>query len=233
MKNKMVYSVGLGPGDPELLTLKAVKILKESDLVFVPQSDPEGRSHARDIVRQFVSEEKIRMCYIPMTNEKETLSRIYDEHTKMISEAVEQGLRVCYVCMGDPTIFSTSNYLNKRLASMGYKVVHVPGISSINAASAYLGLPLTIKGQNMGIYEMPKDPERVCELIKRHDTVVFLKVHKRYPVLLEAVKRTSPAYAYLLKRIGLDGEAVIDITTDGKAPLPSEYLSIAIVKKRD
>ncbi len=232
MKDRRVYSIGLGPGDPELLTLKAVKILKEADLVFVPQSDPEGRSIAREIVRLFVPEGKIRMCYIPMTNEKETLSQVYDEHAGMIAEAVEGDLKVAYVCMGDPTIFSTSNYLNPRLTAMGYRVVHVPGVSSINAASSYLGLPLTVKGQNMGVYEMSSEVERICEYIQRHDTVVFLKVHRRLHVLQEAVRRTHPEKAYLLQRLGLEGEAVVDITTNGKAPMPSDYLSIAIVKKK-
>ncbi len=232
MKQRTVYSIGLGPGDPELLTLKAVRILKEADLVFVPQSDPCGRSIAGEIVRRFVPEERIRMCYIPMTNQKEVLSRVYDEHAEMISEAVERGLQVAYVCMGDPTIFSTSNYLNQRLTAMGYRVVHVPGVSSINAASSYLGLPLTIKGQNLGVYEMPSDVERACECIQRHDTVVFLKVHRRLDVLQEAVRRTAPSRAYLLRRIGLEGETVVDITTNGRAPLPSDYLSIAIVKRR-
>lgn len=232
MKGRVIYSLGLGPGDPELLTLKAVRILREADIVFVPQSDPEGRSHARQIVSQFVPEERIKMCYIPMTNQKEKLSKIYDEHSRMIAEAVDQGLKVCYVCMGDPTIFSTSNYLNRRLTAMGYRVVHVPGISSINAASAYLGIPLTTKGQNMGVYEMPNDVEIACEYIQRHDTVVFLKVHRRVGILQEAVKRTTPESAFLLKRIGLEGEAVIDITTNGKGPIPSEYLSIAIIKRK-
>ncbi len=231
MKDRTVYSIGLGPGDPELLTLKAVKILREADLVFVPQSDPEGRSHARDIVRQFVPEDRIRMCYIPMTNQKEVLSKVYDEHASAIAEAVDSGLRVCYVCMGDPTIFSTSNYLNQRLTRMGYRVVHVPGISSINAASSHLGLALTVKGQNFGVYEMPGDVEIACEYIKRHDTVVFLKVHKRLDILQEAVNRTSPERAFLLRRIGLEGETVLDITTNGKGPLPSDYLSIAIIKR--
>ncbi|RME67001.1 MAG: hypothetical protein D6778_03890 [Nitrospirae bacterium] len=110
-------------------------------------------------------------------------------------------------------------------------MIHVPGISSINAASSHLGLALTVKGQNFGVYEMPGDVEIACEYIKRHDTVVFLKVHKRLDILQEAVNRTSPERAFLLRRIGLEGETVLDITTNGKGPLPSDYLSIAIIKR--
>ncbi len=232
MADRVVYSIGLGPGDPELLTLKAVRLLRQADLVFVPQSDIKGRSHAREVTRQLVPERKIRMCYIPMTNEPDVLDRIYDEHAEMIASAAGQGLKVCYVCMGDPTIYSTSNYLNKRLRARGLKVVHVPGISSINAASSEIGVPLTIKGQNMGVYEMPADVTEVCKLIRQHDTVVFLKVHRRYPVLVEAVKRTSPAMAYLLRRIGLEGQEIIDIRNNGTLQRRPDYLSIAIIKAR-
>jgi precorrin-2/cobalt-factor-2 C20-methyltransferase len=228
--SKTVYSLGLGPGDHELVTVKAKRILEESDIVVVPQSNEQGRSVAREIILHYINESKIHMCYIPMTNNKEDLVRRYSELAVAIKDMVEQGKSVSYVTQGDPTIYSTSNYLTEKLNSLGIRVKHVPGISSINAASSMLGLPLSIKKENFGVYEMPAEAETAADLIQRHPTTVFMKINNRLPVLIETVKRIKPQKAFLVRRIGLDGETVYDML-NGSLPPESAYLSIAVIKK--
>jgi len=228
----MVYSVGLGPGDPELITVKAKRILEESDTVVVPQSDQTGRSVAREIVLRYIREEKIMMYYFPMNNDREELRRRYTDLANRIKEMLESGKKVCYVTMGDPTIYSTSNYLTERLLSLGVQVKHIPGISSINAASTMLSLPLCIKGENFGVYEMPSDVQKAVELIQRHPTTVFMKVNKRLPVLIEAVRKIKPSSAYLARRIGLDGQCIYDML-NGTPPPEAAYLSVAVIRIRD
>ncbi len=225
-----VYSVGLGPGDPELITVKAMRILEESDIVVVPQSDQTGRSVAREIVLRYIPEEKIMMYYFPMNNDREELKRRYTELAKKIKALSESGKRVCYVTMGDPTIFSTSNYLTEKLLSSGVKVRHIPGVSSINAASTMLSLPLCVKGENFGVYEMPSDVQKAVELISRHPTTVFMKVNKRLQVLIEAVKMVKPERAYLARRLGLDGEQIYDMLNCAPPP-EAAYLSVAVIRR--
>ncbi len=228
--NKTVYSLGLGPGDHELITVKAKRILEESDVVVVPQSNEEGRSVAREVILHYIDASKIEMCHIPMTNNKEELVKRYTEVAEKIKEMIEQGKSVSYVTQGDPTIYSTSNYLTEKLIAVNVRVKHIPGISSINAAASMLGLPLSVKKGNFGVYEMPGDPESVADLIQRHPTTVFMKVNNKLPTLVETVKRIKPERAFLVKRIGLDGEAVYDMLNGAPAP-ESAYLSVAVIKR--
>jgi precorrin-2/cobalt-factor-2 C20-methyltransferase len=225
-----VYSIGLGPGNPELMTVKARRVLEESDIVVVPQSDKTGRSVARDIILHYIDPSKILMYYFPMNNDREDLEKRYTELARKIKGLTEEGKVVSYVTMGDPTIFSTSNYITEKLRAVGVEVKHVPGISSINAASTMLGLPLCIKGEHFGVYEMPMEVDEAVKLIRRHPTTVFMKVNRKLPVLVEAVRIAVPERAYLARRIGLDEEVFYDMLICSPPP-DAAYLSVAVIRR--
>jgi precorrin-2/cobalt-factor-2 C20-methyltransferase len=227
----LIYSIGIGTGDPELVTLKAKRLLEESDLIFVPQSSQQGKSVAREIVKHFIPESKIRMYYFPMNNDKEELAAKYEELARQMVEICREGKQISYVTMGDPTIFSTSNYLTERLISLRVSVEHIPGINSVNAASTKLGLPLCVKGENFAVYEMPDNPGKVVELIGNHSTIVLMKVNKKLPVLIAAVQQAKPEIAFLVRRMGLDNEMVFDLT-NGSNPPDAAYLSVAVIKQQ-
>ena len=231
---KTVYSIGLGPGDYELITAKAKRVLEESDIVVVPQSDEPGRSVARDIILHYIDQSKILMYYFPMNNDRKELKRRYNELAEKIMMLAKEGKCVSYVTMGDPTIFSTSNYITERLRVMGIEVRLIPGISSINAASTMLGLPLCLKGEHFGVYEMPGNVEKTVELIQRHPTTVFMKVNKKLPVLIEAVRITSPDKASLSLRMGLSGEMHYDMLNCSPPPedVYLSYLSVAVIRRK-
>ena len=225
-----VYSIGLGPGNPELLTVRARRILEESDIVVVPQSDKTGRSVARDIILHYIDPSRILMYYFPMNNDRKDLERRYTELARKIKQLTTEGKRLSYVTMGDPTIFSTSNYITEKLRAVGVEVRHVPGISSINAASTMLGLPLCVKGEHFGVYEMPEEVDEAVKLIRRHPTTVFMKVNRKLPVLVEAVRIAVPERAYLARRIGLDEEVFYDILNCSPPP-EAAYLSVAVIRR--
>ncbi|GMT47284.1 MAG: precorrin-2 C(20)-methyltransferase [bacterium] len=225
-----VYSIGLGPGNPELMTVKARRILEESDIVVVPQSDETGRSVARDIILHYIDPSRILMYYFPMNNDREDLENRYTELARKIKQLIAEGKRLSYVTMGDPTIFSTSNYITEKLRAVGVEVRHVPGISSINAASTMLGLPLCVKGEHFGVYEMPGEVEEAVKLIRRHPTTVFMKVNRKLPVLVEAVRIAVPERAYLARRIGLDEEVFYDMLNCSPPP-EAAYLSVAVIRR--
>lgn len=228
--NRIVHSIGLGPGDHELITVKAKKVLEESDIVVVPQSDKSGRSMVKNIVLHYIEASKILMYYFPMNNNREELKRRYTELAENIKNLLAGGKRVSYVTMGDPTIYSTSIYLTEKLKDIGIKVRHIPGISSINAASTMLGLPLCTKGEHFGVYEMPEDIEKTVGLILRHPTTVFMKVARKLPILVEAVRVIGPERAYLVKRIGLEGEVSYNMLNCSPPP-EAAYLSVAVIRK--
>ncbi|KJR43091.1 precorrin-2 C20-methyltransferase [Candidatus Magnetoovum chiemensis] len=228
--NNTIYSIGLGPGEPDLITVKAKKMLEQSDIIIVPQSDKTGRSIAKDIVLNYAKLSKIEMYYFPMNNQKDELEERYLELAKKIVEMLKEGTIISYVTIGDPTIYSTSNYLTERLKGLGVNVIYIPGISSINAAATKIGIPLCVKGENFAVYELPNSVEETIKLINRHPTVVFLKVNKRLAQLIEALSIIKPSEAYLVRRVGLDGEEVYDMLKSAPA-VDAAYLSVAIVKR--
>ena len=224
-----IYSIGLGLGDPEMVTVKAVKILESSDMIIVPQSSKLGKSVARDIVLNYVGEEKLNMYYFPMNNNQEELDSTYQGLAVQVKQYCDEGKKVAFVTMGDPTIFSTSNYLCAELEKLNIKTKHIPGINTINTLSNLLGVPITVKGENFGVYEMPSDVDRTVELIKQHPTTIFMKVNKRVTVLQKAVRECQPKFAKLVEKAGLPGETIYDLTG---ADMPEEpvYLSSAMIK---
>ncbi|QWR78309.1 precorrin-2 C(20)-methyltransferase [Candidatus Magnetomonas plexicatena] len=230
MDKNVVYSLGLGPGDPELITIKAMRILEQSDVVIVPQSDELGRSVAKDIISHYVSDEKIQMYFFPMNNKKEELVKRYTELAETIKSLLDSGKTVAYVSMGDPTLFSTSNYLTDKLKNIGVAIKHIPGISSVNASSALLGISLASKGDNIGIYELSAKADVNAERIKNHSTTIFMKVHKKLNALIEAIRESAPDEAYLIQRVGLEGENTIDLL-ESAPDFDAAYLSLAIIKK--
>ncbi|MCD8568691.1 MAG: SAM-dependent methyltransferase [Geovibrio sp.] len=111
----LIYGIGLGPGDPELVTVKAVKTLEKSDVVIVPQSDKTGRSIAGDIVKNYVPEEKILWYYFPMTGDKADLDTRYTALAAEMEKLAAEGKTISYVTIGDTPVYSTFNYLRDKL----------------------------------------------------------------------------------------------------------------------
>jgi len=224
------YVVGLGPGDPELITIKAQKVLEASDVIFVPQSSKKEVSLAREICLHWVKEDKIEIVPFAMSKQKGANEGGYEELSRRIRHLLEAGQIVTYVTLGDPGIYSTAIYLSERLARQGVEIDYIPGISAFNAGSSILGLALCKKGENFGVYEMPETGPQAVELIKRHSTTIFMKVNQRVPALLGAVRATAPRKAYLLQRIGLPDQKVYDLL-EPFTPPEKVYLSLAIIKR--
>lgn len=220
------YALGIGPGDKELITLKAMNILKNSDIIYVPQSDETGRSIALDIIKDHTSNDKIRMYYFPMNNNREELNRRYTELANMIKNDLQSGLIVSYVTIGDPLIYSTFNYLYEKLDGVDVEII--PGIASFLAASSIIKKDIVQKGESFCVIE-PEHLDNFEKYVELFDTVIIMKAHRgiekiqylinRYPFIKDA---------YLVSRAGLDGEEFLNLKTD--TPSRKAYLSIAFLK---
>ncbi len=223
------FVVGLGPGDPELITVKAVKTLEASEVVFVPQSKRKEQSLAWEICQHWVDKSCLKIVHFAMKPQGPDQEG-YQALAQEIKHLLTQGKTISYVTIGDPAIYSTAIYLCQELKKYQVKINYIPGISALNAGAALLGLALCEKGQDLGLYEMPDEPHLASERIQRHATTVFMKVNQRISVLLEAIRATSPKEAFLLQRIGLPGEKVYDLLSLSE-PLEEAYLSLAIIRR--
>ena len=224
----MVYFLGIGPGDPGLVTIKAAAIMRAADLIFVPQSNYEGRSVAEAIIAPHAPADRIRYMVVPMTRDREVLRRVYAAIADAIEEESRAGKEVACVTLGDSMLYSTAEHIGERLAERAIAHEYVAGIPSFVEAANRFGFCLALGRENTLTTPMPETVEEVEALVKTHDTVVFMKINKRLPVLLDYVRRHGPARAVLACRMGLPDEKMIDLT--GDAP-PEEvgYLSLALI----
>ncbi len=200
-------------------------------MIIVPQSSKLGKSVAREIVLNYVGEEKLKMYYFPMTNDQEELDNKYQELSIQVKQMCDEGKKVAFVTMGDPTIFSTSNYLCAKLEKLNIEIRHIPGINTINTLSTLLGVPVCVKGENFAVFEMPSDVEKTIQLIEQHPTTIFMKVNKRVTILQKAIQQCQPKFASLVEKAGLEGETIYDLKSQ-ELPERPVYLSSALIKRK-
>lgn len=227
----MIHLIGIGPGDPELLTLKAARLLGEADVIYVPQSNYEGRSVADVIIAPHADPEKIQYVAISMRSPERGSDPAYARLAGQIAAHNAAGRRVVYVSLGDTLLYSTAQYLGRELDALGAGHEYVPGIPSFVAGASRMGIPLASGREGMLMHVMPDSAARLDELAACGETVVLLKVNKRMPVLMEYVRTRKPVTAALLHRIGLDGESAHDLTASTEMPEDIGYLSVAIIKR--
>lgn len=155
------YAVGVGPGDPELLTVKAIRIMEESDVIALPRSGA-SENIALKITRNYIEGKALLECDMPMIKDQEELNRYHDRSAAEIAALLDEGKTVAFLTLGDPSIYSTVMYVHRRLTRMGYDTAIVPGIPSFCGAAASLNtslcerdemlhvIPATYKGDQAG-----------------------------------------------------------------------------------
>ena len=148
-----LYGVGVGPGDPELMTLKAVRLLQACDVVAIPQRDPTRCTALRIAVGAVpaIGEKPILALDMPMTRETEARERANAAAARTLTAALDEGKTVAFLTLGDPTIYSTYGYLHRRVVSAGYEAAFVSGVPSFCAAAAALGEPLCLDEETLHI----------------------------------------------------------------------------------
>ena len=142
MRGKL-YSVGIGPGDPELMTLKSVRLLKECDVVAIPQGD-NGILTAKAIVNNIINldEKEQVMIYMPMTKDMAAMDKAHREGADAIEKLLDEGKNVVFITLGCPTVYATCIYVHKLVLADGYDAELVAGVTSICAVAAKLNTSL-------------------------------------------------------------------------------------------
>ena len=172
MKQGILYGVGIGPGDPELLTLKAVRVLREADVIAVPDKGS-GRRLALEIVGEHAAGKPLLSCAAPMTRDAQVLSAAYDKNAEEVCALLEQGKNVAFITLGDPTVYSTYFYIHDRVRARGYEARVVPGVPSFCAAAARLGKPLCLGSRRLLV--VPGSHGGVDDCLEADANLVFMK----------------------------------------------------------
>ncbi len=232
MKLGNFYGIGLGPGDPELLTMKAIHTIQRMDCIFVPKSDTKEDSLALEIVKEYVKEKRVIEQVYPMTKDKSILSTAWLKAAEEVHAEVRNGYDVAYLTLGDPMTFSTYIYLLRHLNTMlpDHTIHTIPGITSYNAAACAANYPLLTGDERLAVIPVPKDMRELRPLLETFDTVVMMKVAKKLDEVIQLLEEMNLSNGLFASYIGQkDAYLTCDFASlkgSGKG-----YMSVLIVKR--
>jgi precorrin-2/cobalt-factor-2 C20-methyltransferase len=229
-----VYAVGVGPGDPELLTRKAERILRSVDVILAPVSNPGEASVALNTIREFIDEgrQEIVVHQFPMTSDRARLIPAWQEAASLIAAYAESGRSVAFITIGDPLFYSTFIYLLRILREQWPQIPIeiIPGISSINAAASEAALPLVEGDEKMAVIPATAGIEQIQAALETFETVVLLKVKPLFPAIVNLLRATGREHTTLfVERVGSSRQKVLTDFSEIAAHSP-DYLSLMIIK---
>ena len=231
-----LYGIGVGPGDPDLLTVRAARILSEVPTLAVPKSVSDGASLALEAVRETLEGRKTQPDTIelvfPMTKDPVVLDQARTQNARILSEALHRG-DVAFISLGDIFFYSTfGNLLDGLRRQIPGIVVRVgPGVTSFSAASALTGAPLVQGAESLAVVPATYGSESLEQVLDTHDSIVLMKIHRVFPAVLEMLERKGllDRTVYLAEIGTARQEIVQDIRTLKERTLP--YMSLLLVRK--
>ena len=226
MEKGKLYGVGVGPGDPELLTRKAERVLREADIVAVPDKGA-GEKTALNIVSDLVAGKELLSCPAPMVRDQAVLEASYQESADRICARLDEGKTVAFITLGDPTVYSTYIYVHKKVLARGYEAELIPGVPSFCAVAARLSTSLCEGAERLLIVPASHD---AADCLDIRANKVFMKAGKAIGELqAQLAERGLLEHASLVANCGMEGELVCPRfadMTDGTG-----YFSIVLVKE--
>ncbi|NPA95803.1 MAG: precorrin-2 C(20)-methyltransferase [Thermodesulfobacteria bacterium] len=229
-----LYAIGVGPGDPELITLKASKILGSIKYLFAATSKGEKESLALKIAMPHVKNgPEIIPLMFPMVRDKEALEKAWNEAAKKVCEPLFKGMDAAFVTLGDPSTYSTFTYLHRKLKAMapGLKVEIIPGITSFQAAAARLQVPLAEAEESLAVVSGAKGSREIRQILPYCDNLVIMKAYRHYGEIVRCLEEMGLAQKTMaVRRVGLEGESVTTRLKEWDGQKPS-YFTLLLTKK--
>ena len=223
-----LYGVGLGPGDPELITLKAARLIENATTIAYPTlagGDSFARAIAAGLIREGTRE--IRMD-VPMSTERQPAQDAYDTGAAEIAAILAAGEDVVCLCEGDPFFYGSFMYLYARLADR-YQVEVVPGVTSITACAARAGMPLAARNERLTVLPGPLPADELRARIDGAESVVIMKVGRHLPKIREVIDGLGLTdRAVYVERATLPQEIVLPLA---QAPEMAPYFSMILLTK--
>jgi precorrin-2/cobalt-factor-2 C20-methyltransferase len=227
------YGVGVGPGDPMLLTVKAHQLISQLDVVAFLVND-KGESQAKQIAVNALSEAKVDQIFLPipmpMSKDRKLANAAYDSAAIKISEFLSSDLSVGFLCEGDPLFYGSFIYLLDRLGG-DFSCEVIPGISSVHAASSQLKTPLVQQSESLAVLSGRVTDEQTLQALMQFDSVVLLKAGERRSDLMRLIRKAGrEGDAQYIEYISRANEKILSFSE-----LPDEsgpYFSLFFVTRR-
>ncbi len=223
-----LYGLGLGPGDPELVTLKALRIMRAAQVVAYPAPDC-GDSFARRIVAEWLDQgqRELRVSF-PM-RPGEPPAAIYDRAAQEFAAVLDGGDDIAYLCQGDPLFYGSFAGILTRLVAR-YEVTVVPGVSSLTACAAAASVPLAQRGQALSVIPASLSEGELARRLGQVDAAAIIKLGRHFPKLRRVLADLGLLDgAIYVERASLPNQRVASLATIDPASVP--YFATALVRR--
>ncbi|MDR3565053.1 MAG: precorrin-2 C(20)-methyltransferase [Negativicutes bacterium] len=228
------YGIGVGPGAPDLLTLRAINVLKTVEVVCLPRSSADNDSVAMKVAGQYISAAaELVEIDTPMTRDKTVLENEWRRGACKIAEYLKQGKNVAFITIGDAMLFSTYTYLLKqvRLVLPDVEVESVPGVTSFAAAAACLNIALAEGTEKLAIIPAVDDPADLRPILEQFPNAVLMKVAGKYEEVVDILDEMDlKDKAVFISKVGYP-EQFITFDLDSIRNSKRDYLSLILVKR--
>ena len=229
MQGKL-YGVGVGPGDPELLTLKALRLIKENEVIAVPGKEIQA-SVAYQIVKgayEELDEKTLIPVAMPMTKDPQVLKANHDKAADQVESYLKEGKNVVFLTLGDTTVYSTYLYVHKRILERGYEAEIVSGITSFCAVAARLNMGLVEADQPLHVIPATYKAQEMDEILELPGKKVLMKTGKKMKQVKESIEKSGQK-AVMIENCGMPSEKIYRSAEE--IPEDSGYYSLIIVKE--
>ena len=224
----ILYGIGVGPGDPELLTLKALRLIRENPVIAVPGNDIKA-SVAYQIVKGAypkLDEKELIPVAMPMTKDRAVLEDNHNKAADAVESYLKQGKNVVFLTLGDPTIYSTYLYVHKRILERGYQAEIVSGITSFCAAAARLNISLSEWNEQLHIVPAV---HRLDSDLSESGNYILMKSGKKMNQVKEILAK-SDRDVLMVENCGMPEEHIYRSVEE--IPDDAGYYSLIIAKEK-
>ena len=230
-----IYAVGVGPGDPEYLTVKAERVLRSVPVICAPTAGPGESSFALSIIEPLLDlkRQEVIMQVFPMRKDQTGLEELWETAAADIASRVMAGSDVAFITIGDPFIYSTFLYLYRifRERYPHIPVEIVPGVSSINAAAVAAGIPLGQASERIAVIPAAFEEKELRNILGTFETVVLMKVSRVFDAVYALLRELGlEKNCAFVSRVGTREEEVV-FDLESLLGRKLDYLSLLIVKK--
>ena len=228
------YGIGVGPGDPELLTVKAINALKKIDVLIAPKTEKKSDSVALSIAQPYLKPSvEIIFQTFPMIKDFAEETQTFEANKEEILKKLRGGKNVGFATLGDPMFYSTYIYIFRLLKSCGVNIVTIPGVPAFLAIAAKIGRPLAYGNDILTIIPATASLDAINHALDRADSTVLMKVYKNVMEVVDALgEKGLLDEAVLVSRCGLDDEKIItDLEKHKQDAL--NYLSTILTRRSD
>ena len=228
------YGIGTGPGDSELVTVKAVNTIKRLDILYTPEPKKGGDSLAISIVKEYVPENvEIKQRHFPMSNDSVEKMAAWDKVAAEIKADVQDGKEVGFITLGDPMVYSTYVYVMERLIDE-IEVETIPGISSFSNIASNQNFPLVMDTDPLMVIPCTMEDEKIDSALQTYDCFVLMKVYKNFKEIVQKLEKYDLIdSAILVSNSSQDTEVVYKDLRDVHLQEKISYFSTILVNKNN